>query len=319
MVNSLVNQLLFKPPKKHKYEFKNPTIIHLSTRTGDTICAAHVQRKGAHVTILFSHGNAEDLNTSIMWMKRTSKDLKVNMISYDYPSYGESKGVPSEENCYASIDAVFEYLTTKKGLSPHQICLYGRSLGGGPSCYLAEKMSMENKPVAGLILHSPFSSVYRVVIDFGFTMVGDQFPNIDRIGKIRYVLMYFFCVWRHGIPFEWMLPAQLISLTHLPFLLASTYRTTIRCPVFIVHGTDDPVVPFEHGQYLQEAVAQEFKTEPFWVEGMGHNNYSRQVGCELMTRLNKFLDHYILARRLWVLPSSEEDDYTPRPRRLLRV
>jgi pimeloyl-ACP methyl ester carboxylesterase len=275
MVNSLVNQLLFKPPKLHKYEFSNP-IIHLETATGHTICATHVERKGAHVTILFSHGNAEDLNTSIMWMRRLSRDLKVNMISYDYPGYGESEGIPSEENCYASIDAVFEYLTKERGISPHQICLYGRSLGSGPSCYLAEKTSKTNRPIAGLILHSPFSSVYRVVVDFGFTMVGDQFPNIDRIGNIR-------------------------------------------CPVFIVHGMEDTVVPFEHGQYLQEAVAQEFQTKPFWVEGMGHNHYSRQVGCELMMRINKFLDFHILARRLWMLPSSEEDDYTPRPRRLLRV
>jgi len=188
MVNALVNQLLFKPPKKHEYEFNNP-IIRLPTNTGDTICATHVERKGAHVTILFSHGNAEDLNTSFSWMKKLSKELKVNMISYDYPGYGESKGVPSEENCYASIDAVFQYLLQEKGLSPHQICLYGRSLGSGPSCYLAEKTCMENTAVAGLILHSPFSSVYRVVLDFGFTMVGDQFCNIDRVDNIRYVLL----------------------------------------------------------------------------------------------------------------------------------
>lgn len=184
MVNALVNQLLFKPPKNHEYDFNNP-IIRLRTKTGDEICATHVERKGAHVTMLFSHGNAEDLNTSFLWMKRLSKDLKVNIISYDYPGYGESPGSPCEQNCYASIEAVFEYLVQEKGLSPHQICLYGRSLGSGPACMLAEKSSKEGKPIGGLILHSPFSSVYRVVVDFGFTMVGDQFPNIDRVGNIR--------------------------------------------------------------------------------------------------------------------------------------
>lgn len=184
MVNALVNQLLFKPPKKHRYEFNHP-VIRLRTKTGDVICATHIQRKGAHVTLLFSHGNAEDLNTSFMWMKRLSRDLKVNIISYDYPGYGESAGAPSEEKCYASISAVYGYLTQEGGISPHQICLYGRSLGSGPSCYLAEKTSKEGKPIAGLILHSPFSSVYRVVLDLGFTMVGDQFCNIDRVANIR--------------------------------------------------------------------------------------------------------------------------------------
>jgi hypothetical protein len=96
-------------------------------------------------------------------------------------------GTASEESCYASIDAVFNYLVEKRGLSPHQIVLYGRSLGSGPSCYLAEKTSMGGNQVAGLILHSPFTSVYRVVLDFGFTMVGDQFPNVDRVKNIRYV------------------------------------------------------------------------------------------------------------------------------------
>ena len=33
----------------------------------------------------------------------------------------------------------------------------------------------------GVILHSPFLSVIRVVMDMGFTTVGDLFPNIDRV------------------------------------------------------------------------------------------------------------------------------------------
>ena len=33
----------------------------------------------------------------------------------------------------------------------------------------------------GVVLHSPFLSVIRVVLDVGFTTVGDLFPNIDRV------------------------------------------------------------------------------------------------------------------------------------------
>ena len=95
-------------------------------------------------------------------------------------------GTPSEENCYADIEAVFEYLTTERNVPAEHIILFGRSLGSGPSCYLAAKCSEEGKPVAALILLSPFTSVYRLVVpDIGMTLLGDAFPNIDRIRDIK--------------------------------------------------------------------------------------------------------------------------------------
>mmetsp|Transcript_37103 Transcript_37103/g.85738 ORF Transcript_37103/g.85738 Transcript_37103/m.85738 type:complete len:151 (-) Transcript_37103:142-594(-) len=66
-----------------------------------------------------------------------------------------------------------------------QIILYGRSLGSGPTCYLAQKLTEEGTPCAGVILQSPLLSAYRVVFDFRFTMSGDMFPNIDRVGSIE--------------------------------------------------------------------------------------------------------------------------------------
>jgi hypothetical protein len=89
MVNSIVNSLLFKPPQSFPYDFPL-RILRLTTARGETIAAAHVKRRGAHVTMLFSHGNAEDLNSSYHWMKRLSKDLNVNVLGYDYSGYGES-------------------------------------------------------------------------------------------------------------------------------------------------------------------------------------------------------------------------------------
>jgi abhydrolase domain-containing protein 17 len=79
---------------------------------------------------------------------------------------------------------VYAYLINEKGISPHQIVLYGRSLGSGPSCWLARKTARDGSSVGGLILHSPFESVYRVVLNLGFTMAGDKFPNIDNIREV---------------------------------------------------------------------------------------------------------------------------------------
>jgi hypothetical protein len=99
--------------------------------------------------------------------------------------HSRNVGVPSEENCYADIDAAFEHLISFRGLSSKQIVLYGRSVGSGPATYLAEKCAEEGIKLGGLILECPFKSVLRVVADVGFTVVGDKFPNIDRLPNIN--------------------------------------------------------------------------------------------------------------------------------------
>ena len=68
-------------------------------------------------------------------------------------------------------------------------------MGSGPSCHLAAQTALTHKPdaehgtddgpVGGLILHAPFLSVYRVVIDPGCTIYGDKFPNIDVLPMVQ--------------------------------------------------------------------------------------------------------------------------------------
>jgi abhydrolase domain-containing protein 17 len=182
--------------------------------------------------------------------------LRVNIMAYDYTGYGKSNGKPTEENCYADIQAAFKYLTEVRHIPPEQIVLYGRSLGSGPSCYLASQTAREGRSVAGVILQSPLLSAYRVAFNFRFTMTGDRFPNID-------------------------------------------YAPFIACPVFIVHGTQDEVVPFWHGQDLFLAVRQQWRAKPFWVDGAGHNNIEamlRPTGV-FVAKLVEFLDLHVAARR----------------------
>eukprot|EP00816_Leptocylindrus_hargravesii_P010760 CAMPEP_0196810270 /NCGR_PEP_ID=MMETSP1362-20130617/10092_1 /TAXON_ID=163516 /ORGANISM="Leptocylindrus danicus, Strain CCMP1856" /LENGTH=153 /DNA_ID=CAMNT_0042185191 /DNA_START=263 /DNA_END=724 /DNA_ORIENTATION=- len=100
-------------------------------------------------------------------------------MAYDYSGYGESDGEPSENNCYADIDAVYHHLVCNMNKLPKNIVLFGRSLGSGPTCYLASRTSQEERPVGGVILHSAFTSIYRIVADLGCTMRGDVFPNVD--------------------------------------------------------------------------------------------------------------------------------------------
>ncbi|OEU15515.1 alpha/beta-hydrolase [Fragilariopsis cylindrus CCMP1102] len=249
-----ISSLLFQPPP--------PTYLHpsrhfwLNTATGSRIPAFFIERPNAQVTILFSHGNAEDLGMIYDWFNDLARVLRVNIMAYDYTGYGKSNGAPCEENCYADIDAAYQYLLDVRRLQPEQIVLYGRSLGSGPSCFLAQKSAKEGKSVGGVILQSPLLSAYRVAFDFRFTMIGDKFPNID-------------------------------------------YAPNIKCPVFIVHGTQDEVVPFWHGEDLFMALPQQWRAKPFWVEGAGHNNIEallRPTGT-FVDKVVEFLDLHISARR----------------------
>ena len=95
-------------------------------------------------------------------------------------------GAASEKNCYADIEAAYDFLRNTISVPAKNIVLYGRSLGSGPSCHLAAGRSLQKveEPVAGVILHAPFLSVYRIVVDTGCTVYGDKFPNVDVVPMI---------------------------------------------------------------------------------------------------------------------------------------
>jgi len=137
---------------------------------------------GHEYTVLYSHGNAEDIGASHQTMRKLSKQVGVNLLCYDYSGYGLSTGTVSEENCYLDIDAAYNFLTEKERVSEGKIILFGRSIGTGPTTHLASK-----KPnVAGLILQSPICSVIRTVFgNFGAALqFMDIFKNITKLKPI---------------------------------------------------------------------------------------------------------------------------------------
>ena len=74
-------------------------IIWMRTKQEQRIPAFYIDRRSP-VTILFSHGNAEDLGMIYEWFCEFSKELQVNIFAYDYEGYGKASGVPNEQSCY---------------------------------------------------------------------------------------------------------------------------------------------------------------------------------------------------------------------------
>ena len=63
----------------------------------------------------------------------------------------------------------------------------------------------------------------------------------------------------------------------------------IICPMFLIHGTVDLVVPFSHGEAMQDSVQEKCKTTPFWALNMGHNGIEVSMAEEFRRRLQDFL------------------------------
>lgn len=195
-------------------------ILKLTSGEHFQISAVYLPNPAATYTILYSHGNAEDLG-DIQPVLQELHNIGFSVFAYDYRGYGTSQGTPSEGNAYRDIDAAYNYLTQQLRVPTQRIIAYGRSVGGGLAVDLAAR-----KLVGGLIMESAFTSAFRVVLPIPI-LPFDKFRNLDKIKKVK-------------------------------------------CPVLVMHGKADEVIPFPHSQQLF-AAANEPKRY-LWVDGAGHND-----------------------------------------------
>ncbi|MCF2970727.1 alpha/beta hydrolase [Synechococcus sp. Nb3U1] len=226
-------------PRPSSYQ-DGEQILKLTTRDGVSISAVYLLNPAATYTLLYSHGNAEDLGDIFPRMLSLQRQ-GFGVLAYDYRGYGTSEGTPSEAGVYLDIEAAYAYLI-RQGIPPEQILVYGRSVGGGPSVYLAAQ-----KPVGGVILESTFVTTFRVLTRIPL-LPFDRFDNLSRIPKIE-------------------------------------------CPLLILHGTDDGLIPFWHAQTLYRAARDPKRLIP--IEGANHNDLLQVAGDDYYSILHQFVDELV--------------------------
>src|SRR5262249_58532580 len=106
--------------------------LSLTTADGARIPGVYLRNERADHTILYSHGNAEDLGLIARSLGRF-RDLGFAVFAYDYRGYGTSQGKASENGTYRDIDAAYDHLTRVLGIPANRIIAYVRSAGGGPA------------------------------------------------------------------------------------------------------------------------------------------------------------------------------------------
>ena len=71
----------------------------------------------------------------------------------------------------------------------------------------------------------------------------------------------------------------------------------IECPIYIIHGTRDEIVPFYHAEELYFACKNKYP--PYYVDGAGHNNVEKYA-VDYLSRIKQFInycDDYVAARQ----------------------
>jgi abhydrolase domain-containing protein 17 len=172
----LSDSMIFLP---HPSSYKDsPEVLKITTAGGKKISAVYLVNPAARYTLLVSHGNAEDLGDDRDWLENL-RHAGFSVFAYDYEGYGTSEGKPSEKASYEDEAAAYEFLAVDLKTAPDNIIIFGRSVGTGPAAYIAAR-----RPCAGLILQSPFVSVFRVLTRIPL-LPFDKFPNYRNIRHVH--------------------------------------------------------------------------------------------------------------------------------------
>jgi hypothetical protein len=185
--------------------------------------SVHRGRRGASApkAILYLHGNGDNIGVNLPHAVLL-RSLGISVLLFDYRGYGRSTGPsPSEERVYEDAEIAWRYLVKKHSYSPHQIVIYGHSLGGA----IAIELASRHPEAAGVIVESSLTSaadMARRMPAFWLFPLGlllqHRFDSLAKIGALRVPILLL-----HGTR-DWSVPAR---MTRRLFAAASAPKTML--------------------------------------------------------------------------------------------
>ena len=182
-------------------------------------------RGTAQATVLFLHGNAENISThyqNVAWMPAEG----FNVLVLDYRGYGRSAGTPSLAGVQLDIDAGMRALLERRDVDSKRIVLFGQSLGGALAIHYAARGTHR-------------ASLRAVIADSAFS-------DYQLIAQER--MSSFFLTW----PLQW-LPALTVDNDYSP---RAAIGAVSPIPLLLIHGERDGVVPLHHSRVLHESAGE---------------------------------------------------------------
>ncbi len=216
----------------------------------------------AHATVLFLHGNAQNISNhlgNVYWLPKEG----INLFIVDYRGYGQSEGVPSLPGAMLDIEAALQQTLTLTGSTP--LVVVSHSLGASMAIHaLAE--SPNKSRLSGAIFAAPFSD-YRQVV--------------------REVAAGVWFLWPFQYPLSWSINNDFAPIE-------SVARLT-PLPLLFLHSASDSIISPQHSEQL---FAQAREPKQLYLLKGGHNGLfspqeNRQLILDAIHRWSDTTEHAI--------------------------
>lgn len=213
----------------------------------------------ARAVVFFFHGNAE-VCTDIGSLKDTFTSNGTALLSIDYRGYAWGSGEPSiskicadSEECFKQAGAVLE----AAGCGDSKRIAMGRSIGATCAVHLAATFAAD---------------VHGLVVDSGLMSI-KQLPMVQQIAP-------------QILPG----PQGLQMLASLKEPVSTLQKlSAIGCPLLVMHGIKDEIVPISQGVECHEKCPTSQKTLRQW-ENATHNDVCLNYASEWTALITKLLE-----------------------------
>lgn len=164
-------------------------LVQLSVQGQKAVpCLIVKSKMTPRATVLYFHGNADDLCDVYRLAKRLCSDYPITVVCPEYKGYGlrQKQGQGDEQDCYNIADSAMQYII-KHANNP--LIVAGCSIGSGPASYVAQKYEQS---IFGAVLISAYSSIRNLGKDYAEKLSGlvdyvipDIFNNEQRLSQYR--------------------------------------------------------------------------------------------------------------------------------------
>lgn len=291
-MGNLYSHLVFRPPSVVSYESHNgflryvvpdahgiphvhrSELIWLQTALQVRIPVAWVRQPSAEYVVLYAHQNGEDLGRSIIDAHMLSHALNVDVLAFEYSGYG---------------------LSEKPRRAAHNPARFHDGRAVAPSLRDCDRRRAEPSEKACCCdIDAAYNYLTKQcdvdpskIIIFGRSIGSGPAvycASTRRVGGLVLIAPITSAV---------RVPLKKLNVT-LPFI--DTFpnidrASKIRCPVLVVHGDMDELVPKLHGEQLFEKIKENgVAVKPLWIPTAKHNNVVEDFQSIVFGRCFKFLD-----------------------------